>query len=98
LTKFYVKDLNIDPRLVEVPDDSLDTVICNVSAEYLTKPVEVFNEMRRVLKGGGAAHRAFSNRCFPTQVVGRWIDMSDGERRRWVGGYFKASGGWEDVE
>jgi SAM-dependent methyltransferase len=98
LTKFFVKDLNADSGLGEVSDGSIDTVICNVSVDYLTKPVAVFNEMRRALKGGGTAHMAFSNRCFPTKVVGNWIGMSDEERRRWVGGYFWASGGWEDVE
>ena len=41
---------------------------------------------------------AFSNRCFPTKVIGKWMGMSDEERRRWVGGYFWASGGWEDVK
>jgi hypothetical protein len=58
----------------------------------------MFNEMKRVLIGGGTAHMAFSNRCFPTKVVGNWMGMSDEERRRWVGGYFWASGGWEGVE
>jgi SAM-dependent methyltransferase len=98
LTKFFIKDLNVDPKLEDIPDESVDTIICNVSVDYLTKPVEVFNEMRRVLRGGGTAHMAFSNRCFPTKVVGKWIGMSDQERRRWVGGYFWASRGWEDVE
>lgn len=98
LTKFFVKDLNVDPRLEEVKDGSVDTVMCNVSVDYLTKPVEVFKEMRRVLKDGGTAHMAFSNRCFPTKVVGKWMGMSDEERRRWVGGYFWASGGWDNVE
>jgi hypothetical protein len=41
---------------------------------------------------------AFSNRCFPTKVVGKWMDMTDEERRKWVGGYFWASGGWQEVE
>jgi SAM-dependent methyltransferase len=98
LTKFFVKDLNVDPSLNEVPDESADAVICNVSVDYLTRPVEVFKEMHRVLKSGGTAHMAFSNRCFPTKVIGKWMGMSDDERRRWVGGYFWASGGWEDVE
>ncbi|KAE9364807.1 hypothetical protein N431DRAFT_550206 [Stipitochalara longipes BDJ] len=98
LTKFFVKDLNVDPRLEEVEDESCDTVICNVSVDYLTKPVDMFNEMKRVLKIGGTAHMAFSNRCFPTKVVGKWMGMTDEERRKWVGGYFWASGGWEDVE
>ncbi|PMD29597.1 hypothetical protein L207DRAFT_445281 [Hyaloscypha variabilis F] len=98
LTKFFVKDLNVEPKLEEVKDESCDTVICNVSVDYLTKPVDVFNEMKRVLKGGGTAHMAFSNRCFPTKVVGKWMDMTDEERRKWVGGYFWASGGWQEVE
>jgi len=98
LTKYFVKDLNVDPSLKEVEDGSADVVICNVSVDYLTKPVEVFGEMNRVLNIGGTAHMAFSNRCFPTKVIGGWMGMSDEERRRWVGGYFWASGGWEDVE
>lgn len=98
LTRFFVKDLNVIPSLKEVEDESVDTVICNVSVDYLTKPVDVFGEMKRVLRTGGTAHMAFSNRCFPTKVVGKWMGMSDGERRRWVGGYFWASGGWKDVE
>jgi SAM-dependent methyltransferase len=98
LTSFFVKDLNTVPNLSEIPSESTDIVICNVSVDYLTKPVEVFKEMNRVLKKGGTAHMAFSNRCFPTKVIGKWMGMSDEERRRWVGGYFWASGGWVDVE
>jgi hypothetical protein len=45
---------------------------------------------------------AFSNRCFPAKVIGKWLRMNDEGRRRWVGGYLWASasdsGGWEDVE
>ncbi|CZT09879.1 uncharacterized protein RAG0_14485 [Rhynchosporium agropyri] len=98
LTKHFVKDLNRTPSLAEVPDDSIDTVICNVSVDYLTQPVSIFREMNRVLKVGGTAHMAFSNRCFPTKVIGKWMNMDDEGRRKWVGGYFWASGGWEEVE
>ncbi|KAJ8070967.1 hypothetical protein OCU04_001323 [Sclerotinia nivalis] len=98
LTKYLVKDLNIDPKFQEIDDASMDVVICNVSVDYLTQPIKVFEEMRRVLKDGGEAHMAFSNRCFPTKVVGKWLRMNDEERRKWVGGYFWASGGWENVE
>lgn len=98
LTRFFVKDLNMTPSLEEVGDGSVDTVMCNVSVDYLTKPVKVFGEMRRVLKTGGTAHMAFSNRCFPTKVIGKWMGMGEEERRKWVGGYFWASGGWEGVE
>lgn len=101
LTRFFVKDLNTTPNLEEVSDisdSSTDIVICSVSVDYLTQPVSVFKELHRVLKNGGQAHMAFSNRCFPTKVIGKWMQMSDEERRHWVGGYFWASGEWEDVE
>lgn len=98
LTKFFVKDLNTTPSLNEVPDNHADVVICNVSVDYLTQPISVFKEMHRVLKTGGTAHMAFSNRCFPTKVIGKWMGMDDEERRKWVGSYFWASGGWEKVE
>ncbi|RDW60074.1 hypothetical protein BP5796_11680 [Coleophoma crateriformis] len=98
LTSYYVKDLNTTPSLQEVEDSSMDVVLCNVSVDYLNQPVEVFKEMGRVLKKGGTAHMAFSDRCFPTKVVHRWLKMSDEERRKWVGGYFWASEMFEHVE
>ena len=98
LTKFFVKDLNVTPVFKDIKDESMDVVICNVSVDYLVKPIKVFEEMNRVLKTGGTAHMAFSNRCFPTKVIGPWMEMSDEQRRKWVGGYFWASGGWDNVE
>jgi len=98
LTRFFVNDLNTNPSLEDIPSESVDVVICNVSVDYLTQPVSVFREMHRVLKNEGSTHMALSNRCFPTKVIGAWMGMSDEERRRWVGGYFWASGGWTDVE
>ena len=41
-----------------------------VSVDYLSKPMEVFREMHRVLKPGGKAIMSFSNRCFPTKGDG----------------------------
>jgi SAM-dependent methyltransferase len=98
LTKHVVRDLNLSPILKELEDKSADVVICNVSVDYLIKPIDIFGEMRRVLKDGGTAHMAFSDRFFPTKVIGKWMGMNDEERRKWVGGYFWASGGWKDVE
>lgn len=99
LTSWLEKDLNVLPvELAELQDGSVDVVICSVSVDYLAYPVEVFRELERVVRAGGTAHMAFSNRCFPTKVVAAWMRMSDVERRRWVGMYFWASGGWEEVE
>ena len=41
---------------------------------------------------------AFSNRCFLTKISGKWMRLNDEQRRKWIGGYFWASGGWKDVE
>jgi SAM-dependent methyltransferase len=48
-------------------DNSFDVITNAVSVDYLTKPLEVFREMHRVLKPGGQAIMSFSNRCFPTK-------------------------------
>lgn len=112
LTGFWVRDLNAkvtqgevaqggespERLLKEVPNGTVDVVICNVSVDYLVKPLEVLEEAKRCLNVGGTAHMAFSNRCFPTKAIRRWLRMRDEERRRWVGSYFWAVGGFEDVE
>jgi SAM-dependent methyltransferase len=84
--------------LPEIESATLDVVICNLSIDYLVHPIAVLVEVRRCLKPGGTAHLAFSNRYFPTKVIGRWLGMGDAERRRWVGGYFFAVGGFVGVE
>jgi ubiquinone/menaquinone biosynthesis C-methylase UbiE len=66
LTEFVVKDLNVDPKL-PYGDDSFDVITNVVSVDYLTRPLEIFQEMHRVLKPGGLAIMSFSNRCFPTK-------------------------------
>jgi SAM-dependent methyltransferase len=110
LTGFWVRDLNArvsqnglgeeipEKLLKEAADGTVDVVVCNVSVDYLIEPLKVLEEVKRCLKVGGTAHMAFSNRCFPTKVIGRWLKMRDEERRRWVGSYFWAVGGFEDVE
>ena len=52
LSDFAPKNLNTDPTL-PYEDESFDVVTCVVSVDYLTKPLEVFKEVNRVLKPGG---------------------------------------------
>merc|ERR1719253_2024099 len=53
LSEFVVQDLNENPTLSQFADASFD-VVCNVvSVDYLTKPLEIFQEMHRVLRPGG---------------------------------------------
>lgn len=61
LTDYAVKDLNEDP-ILPYADSTFDVVTNAVSVDYLTKPMEVFKEMHRVLKPGGLAVMSFSNR------------------------------------
>lgn len=45
-----------------------DGVICNVSIDYLSRPLEVMEQVARNLKPGAWAYMAISNRCFPSKV------------------------------
>ena len=62
VTEFVVKDLNADPTL-PFDDNSFDIVTNVVSIDYLTQPTSICKEVARVLKPGGAAMFALSNRC-----------------------------------
>jgi SAM-dependent methyltransferase len=89
-----VHDLNTDPRL-PFGDDTFDAVVCCVSVDYLTRPVEVFTDVARVLRPGGPFVCTFSNRCFPTKAIRGWLYASDDEHCEIVAGYFKSSGEWD---
>lgn len=71
-----MKDLNKDPVL-PFDDASFDVVTNVVSVDYLTKPLEVFKEINRVLRPGGKAIMSFSNRCFPTKAINIWLSTND---------------------
>jgi len=84
---FVVKDLNKDPTL-PFDDNSFDIVTNAVSIDYLTNPLEICKEVARVLKPGGCAMFALSNRCFPTKAVNLWLKTNDLEHVYAVGSYF----------
>lgn len=94
LTDYEVKDLNLDPKL-PYADESFDAVTCAVSVDYLTRPLEVFQEINRVLKPGGVAIMSFSNRCFPTKAISVWTSTGDMDHIWIVGSYFHFAGGFE---
>src|SRR5262245_53526312 len=58
---WVVHDLNVDPRL-PFDDDSFDHATCCVSVDYLTRPIEVFADIARVVRPGGLFVVTFSNR------------------------------------
>merc|ERR1712176_901382 len=94
LTEWRVQDLNVDPKL-PFPDNTFDAVTNAVSVDYLTQPLEVFREIRRVLKPGGLAVMSFSNRCFPTKATSVWMQTSDADHVWLVGSFFHFAGGFD---
>eukprot|EP01026_Neomeris_dumetosa_P064925 TRINITY_DN6212_c1_g1_i1.p1 TRINITY_DN6212_c1_g1~~TRINITY_DN6212_c1_g1_i1.p1 ORF type:complete len:300 (-),score=36.48 TRINITY_DN6212_c1_g1_i1:221-1120(-) len=97
LSDYVVHDLNLDPVL-PYEDNMFDFITNAVSVDYLTKPIEVFKEIHRVLKPGGTAIMSFSNRCFPTKAISIWTSTGDLEHIWIVGAYFHFSikGGYTD--
>ncbi len=73
LDSYAQADLNRRPKL-EFKDKSFDVVTCVVSFDYLTRPLEVMREARRVLRPGGRILLSQSNRCFYTKAVRVWTD------------------------
>ncbi len=94
-TATIVHDLNADPVL-PLDDEAFDAVVCCASVDYLLRPVEVFREVRRVLRPQGTFVCTFSNRVFPTKAIRGWLAASDDGRAEIVATYFRASGGWTE--
>jgi SAM-dependent methyltransferase len=86
-----VHDLNDDPCL-PLADESMDDVVCCVSVDYLTRPVEVFRDVARVLRPGGRFVCTFSNRVFATKAIRGWLMATDEGRCGIVATYFEQSG------
>lgn len=91
LTDYTVRDLNEEPKL-PYPDNTFDVVTNAVSIDYLVKPLEIMDEVLRVLKPGGLAIMSFSNRCFPTKAVSIWTSTGDLDHIYIVGSYFHYAG------
>lgn len=94
LGEFFLQDLNADPKL-PLDDNRFDGVVICVSVQYLTRPVEVFAEIARVLKPGGPLIVTFSNRCFPTKAVRIWQSLDDHDHGRLVALYCEQAGGFD---
>ena len=77
LDDFVVHDVNKEPRL-PFDDARFDGVILTVSVQYLTRPVEVFRDVCRILRPGCPLVITFSNRMFPDQGG---ADMAGVQRR-----------------
>ena len=97
LSEYWVQDLNADPVLPRA-DGEFDGVTICVSVQYLTRPVEVFAEIARILKPGCPLVVTFSNRCFPTKAVAAWRYLDDHGHAELVAAYAKATGAFAPAQ
>jgi ribonuclease HII/SAM-dependent methyltransferase len=99
LSKRLVQDLNVKTTL-PLDSDSFDIVLCQLTIDYLTRPVTVCKELRRVLKkkkdgavsSSGAIHVVFSNRLFLQKAVENWTGRDDLDHVETVATYLHAAG------
>jgi ubiquinone/menaquinone biosynthesis C-methylase UbiE len=96
LTRWFVQDLNQNTAL-PLADAHFDAALCCVSVQYLQHPVEVFAEVRRVLKPGAPFIVSFSNRCFWTKAVSIWRSL-DIQRHAALVALYAERAGFASVE
>jgi SAM-dependent methyltransferase len=94
LSEIVIHDLNKDP-ILPFSDNTFDAIINTVSVDYMTKPLQVFREVGRILKPGGLFLVIFSNRMFPQKAVRVWRESSEEERILLVEDFFKEAGLFE---
>lgn len=97
LTEWVVQDLNRKPKL-PYTTDSFDVVLCQLSIDYLTRPLEVCQEIGRILRPGGRVHILFSNRLFLSKAVALWTGADDIDHAYTVASYLHyCDGGLMDI-
>jgi len=93
LSEYVVQNLNSNP-VFPFAENSFDFVTCAVSVDYLTRPLEFFSEIRRVLKPGGSAIIGQSNRQFPIKVIKIWLNTNQVQHVFIIGAYFHYAQGF----
>ncbi|GHF43647.1 SAM-dependent methyltransferase [Deinococcus metalli] len=91
LSRFVVQNLNTTAHL-PFADGSFDAAGIAVSIDYLTQPVAVLRDLRRVLSPGSPVVITFSNRCFPTKAVLVWQHLDDAGHVALVTQYLERAG------
>jgi SAM-dependent methyltransferase len=97
LSERLVHDLNENPTL-PFADRTFDACILAVSAQYLTRPVETFADVARVLKPGARLAISFSNRLFAAKAVAIWRSMGDADHARLLEIYLSNAGGYGELD
>jgi len=94
LARHVLHDVNDATAVLPFDGDTFDGAMCAVSIQYVTRPVRLFQDVRRVLKADAPFVVSFSNRCFPTKAVALWLNTTDAQHVELVQAYFEAAGGW----
>lgn len=97
LDEWIVHNLNTTPRL-PFDDQIFDAAVCTVSIQYMTRPIDVFRDINRVLKPGAPFILSFSNRCFPQKAIALWLAMTDAQHVELVKNYFNTFDAWDEVQ
>jgi SAM-dependent methyltransferase len=97
LDEIVIHNVNREPCL-PFADSSFDAVLITVSVQYLTRPIEVFADVGRVLRAGKPFIVSFSNRMFPTKAVALWQASGSSGRVAVVTRYLEESGAFEKIE
>ena len=96
LDQYVIHNVNEVPVL-PFEDESFDAVVITVSVQYVTHPVETFQQVNRILKTGGVLIVTFSNRMFPTKAVRIWRVSTDRGRMGLVADYLEEAGNFLEV-
>jgi SAM-dependent methyltransferase len=97
LTEVVIHNLNQNPAL-PFAEGEFDGAVVTVSIQYMTRPLEIFRGVAKVLKPGAPFIASFSNRMFPTKAVAIWHSLGEFDRVRLVSRYFQQSGNFENME
>ena len=97
LDDFVIHDLNANPQL-PFEDATFDAVVVTVSIQYMTRPVDVFREVNRILKPSGLFAVIFSNRMFPTKAVAIWRSLNDRQHAELIAAYFQQADNFTAIE
>ena len=97
LDEYVIHDVNQNP-LLPFDDEAFDAVVITVSVQYLTHPIEIFQQVNRILRPGGIFLVSFSNRMFHTKAVNIWRNSSDRSHLELVASYLDYAGNFEDIK
>ena len=97
LDEYVIHDVNQD-TLLPFHDEAFDAVVITVSVQYLTHPIEIFQQVNRILRPGGSFIVSFSNRMFHTKAVNIWRNSSDRSHLELVASYLDYVGNFEDIK